>query len=487
MVEARPSTAAGAPQSDVPISPRSTSPALGVSKPQMEPSFGDVSPMDTPCNSPRPTVLTASSSSAARPERNVSIANDPNYPPDVRHNPATDHRRRALSATHDAVVPNSLQGTSSNRTSRPAVGHRRNVSSISDLAHSLRHSTRNSASLPGTETPSLEDLATLANILTSIMSYSSETTAVNSERNSSNASSEESFARSADINANDLEGLRDVVAAARPGVHIRINVYTGGPPLGRMAGAGAPVRSVEDGMVDSAQVDISSSFAKITLTNSITDERPNHDSSETEFLLQSKWLHVFIGIWNAIISEFRVEKAQLKWLVNELYHSFASIFEIALMGTAVFVTVLTLYRGACFLASALEHMFPTYWTGTKHDVNSGSRDSMSPNLAATIFQQPAPSCKRSPVQAGFVYTTEVVTGLFCFAVFVVGIFGWLTVKSIHNNDKEQEKARLQQEMRRAATELELRKLGQRRAKGKGKGKEKVEEEPETSQLNPGPL
>jgi hypothetical protein len=149
-----------------------------------------------------------------------------------------------------------------------------------------------------------EDLTVLANFLTNVLSYSSETTAVNSERNSSNVSSEEAAPYSAGLSAGDLV---EIVTAARPGVHITINVYTGVAHSRRIGSAGTSARFVGDSSVESAQADISSSCPAIPLIYAVVDERPKDDPTETEFMVQSTWLHTYFCFWpRRLISETRV-------------------------------------------------------------------------------------------------------------------------------------------------------------------------------------
>jgi hypothetical protein len=130
-------------------------------------------------------------SSAYHRSRHSSIADNPSYPLDIRQNPCTNHRRNALDTTDPIALPDPPQSAPGR-----AFGHRRNRSSISDFAFPLNRTATGTSSDHGNSAQSIDDglqaLTTLATALTTIMSYSSQTTAVNSERNSSDDSSDES-------------------------------------------------------------------------------------------------------------------------------------------------------------------------------------------------------------------------------------------------------------------------------------------------------
>lgn len=503
MVDTHPSTAVGAPQSDVPISPRSTSPALDMSTMQGDPDAGDVSTLDatitpkqstvlmasssssappehnlTIANDPnvdaaltstQPTVPATKSSSSALPERNVSIANDPSYPPDVRRNPATNHRRRARSAIYDTAPPNPLQDTSSSHTSQPASGHRRNVSSISDFASSLRRSTTGSVSTPGTETPSSEDLATLANLLTNILSYSSGTTAVNSERNFSNASSEGSPLSSNVFGASEWAGLRDVVAAAQPGVHLTLNIHIG-----------APLPSS------------SGSKPMITLINPTANDRLRDSAAESDLQGNSAW---FDSTANNLDrnSAFQPERDAL-----DTWHD--KFVQSCFVYLIIIIPFLTLCFGTYFLIVALNYSLPNYWSFSQHNIDSDSLAGTSPNLAATdsIFQHPAPMCTAHPAQVVLFWTNGFVSVTFGVLFFLT--VAWLVFSKSIDDRRKENWERQMRECNRSSTELIFRNIEtqrkrerereeekaraeeteQKMAKGKSMGKAKLEEEPESS-------
>jgi hypothetical protein len=121
--------------------------------------------------------------------RNVTIAEDPSYPLNVEENPVINDRRHALHARDSTASADPAQSTSGR-----AFGHKRNQSSTSNFAFPMGRSTTGSSSGQGNSASDIDDLqalAAIANVLSTIMSYSSQTTAVNSERESPNASSDE--------------------------------------------------------------------------------------------------------------------------------------------------------------------------------------------------------------------------------------------------------------------------------------------------------
>lgn len=496
MTDTLPSAAAGVPQSDVPVSPRSTSPALDMPTTQGYPDVGE-SHVDEILTSTQPTVSTTSSTAVAppernnsiaidpdvgdartstqptdpgtispsstAPERNVSIANDPSYPLDVRHNPVTNHRRRALSAIYDTAPPHQSQDTSSSRGSLPASGHRRNVSSISDFANSLRCSTIGSTSTPGTGTPSSEDLATLANFLTNVLSFSSETTAVNSERNSSNASSEGLASSSNGIGANEWAGLRSVVAAAQPGVHLTLNVHIGAPlPSG------------------------SGSKPKITLINPTANDQLRDPTTESKLQVHNTWFDSTTTNPDRNAA-FQPERDSLDtWHDRFIQSSFVSLI--------IIIPFLTLCFGIYLLIRALNHFLPNYWSDSQNNIDSDSLVGTSPNLAATdsIFQQPALSCTAHPAQVWLFWANRFVS--VTFGVLFALTVAWLVFsKSIDNRRKENWDRRMR-EYRRSSTQLIFRNIEtqRKRERGweeegagaeemeKGKGKANLEEEHESS-------
>jgi hypothetical protein len=150
--------------------------------------------------SARPSITAGPTDTARNTSSNItessasyrsSIADNPSYPLDIRQNPCTNHRRNALDTTDPIALPDPPQSALGR-----AFGHRRNRSSISDFAFPLNRTATGTSSDHGNSAQSIDDglqaLTTLATALTTIMSYSSQTTAVNSERNSSDDSSDES-------------------------------------------------------------------------------------------------------------------------------------------------------------------------------------------------------------------------------------------------------------------------------------------------------
>jgi hypothetical protein len=173
---------------------------------------------------------------------NHSVANNLLYPSDVTQNPALDHRRNALSFSDTTKPPNPALSTPRNATSGPTSGNRREISRISDFTYppgDSRHTIRS----PSEEevlaqfTKANEELLARYGIAKNRSIDSTQTTAVNTARNSSDASADE-MPLNLTIDVYDSaqwEDLRRVVAAAQPGVSFTFTVGNGSPPSQNVA------------------------------------------------------------------------------------------------------------------------------------------------------------------------------------------------------------------------------------------------------------
>jgi hypothetical protein len=155
----------------------------------------------------------------------VSIANNPTYPPDVRENPATDHRRYAIDAGNFRALSNTAEGDRSGLARSFEPSHRRNNSSkgisfavpLSDRpngsAASEEHTSSHTRNLSGGS--ELEGLRQLS----SQQSHDSMgTTAVNTILPPSVASDDW------DVEMDHWARLRAILDKAGPGVTIKINL-----------------------------------------------------------------------------------------------------------------------------------------------------------------------------------------------------------------------------------------------------------------------
>jgi hypothetical protein len=171
-----------------------------------------------------------------------SVANNRLYPSDITQNPALDHRRNALSFSDTTKPPDPALSTPRNATSGPTSGHRREISRISDFAYSpgdSRHTIRS----PSEEDVSVqfekanEELLARYSIAKNRSLDSTQTTAVNTARNISDASADE-MPLNLTVDVYDpaqWEDLRRVVAAAQPGVSFTFTVRNGSPPSQNVA------------------------------------------------------------------------------------------------------------------------------------------------------------------------------------------------------------------------------------------------------------
>jgi hypothetical protein len=142
--------------------------------------------------------------------------------------PATGHGQNALSGNDSTAPPIPTQSVPLNNTPGLASGHRRGVSTISDFAYQPCDSGFRKES-PSEETRSaaaIEELLALLNIARDRPLNSTQTTAVNTTRNSSDESEDDAPSYRHDGEFTQWAQLREVVAAAQPGVNVTINVYS---------------------------------------------------------------------------------------------------------------------------------------------------------------------------------------------------------------------------------------------------------------------
>jgi hypothetical protein len=156
-----------------------------------------------------------------------TIANDPSYPSGVRQNPALNHRRNALTYRGTTVRPTSLNSTPRTASSKPTSGHKREISSVTDFTYPAGDQ-RETMRSPSEDEESAQFRRNANN--TSLRSR--QTTAVNTTRDSSDASAGEiTLADLAGEMDPDLyENLCRLIAAAQSGVNLTINVYNGNRP-----------------------------------------------------------------------------------------------------------------------------------------------------------------------------------------------------------------------------------------------------------------
>jgi hypothetical protein len=218
------------------------------------------------------------------PAAGSSIEQSYAYALEVRQDLSSDRQETAFDAS-DATAPlNNAQNTLKLDTEPLTSGHRRNVSSISDFAYppgiarnhlqdSEIHAPSHARNISGDN-----EFVNLSNITSNESLGSMQTTAVNTRRNSSVASDRE------DEEVDKWVQLRDIIAKARPGVIISINVYTVAP--------GAQTVLNEDGTMEriattESETDESVSLKQISQISVYTEETTNRD--------QKSWKHILLA------------------------------------------------------------------------------------------------------------------------------------------------------------------------------------------------
>jgi hypothetical protein len=323
--------------------------------------------------------------------------------------PSSDHRQINLSDNNYTAQPNSLQWVLCNDTSGPASSHRREVSNISDFAYAPGDSGFKGES-PSEEiriAVATEEPLTLFNIARNRPLHSTETTAVNTTRNSSDSSVDDFPFNQPDGESTQWVRLREVVAAAQPGVNVTINVYTGSLPP-RRGDAGESTQDFKENKPrEIIQIERvgppSSTWKQTTITRART--------------LLAPWLPVcFAG------------RATLVF-----------IFEMTFMAAFVGAIIAIVWLILAVVAHLLELQFPsTHETTT---ITKFKTDPPSTCPVPSPFQDVAPTCSLSRWQRWYINGTNLSTSLFLLVATWVLVVD--TLKRARRNRNEEQMRRLQ--------------------------------------------
>lgn len=317
-------------------------------------SPGAVDTADPPLQSPRDAQKGDLPSRATEPlhsssSHTQSIANDLSYPPDVRQNPATDHKRDALDPDSHAVPP----VYAGNEAEAPASRHQRNAPSTADFAyapndparlgnpppsnhasssrlvdlgpeHQRQHSFDRNFTMPGSSNQENERIQA-----------STSTSAAGHQRYSSTQTTLADSSRTSSITSSHLpvyawaQQLKHVVASARPGVNVHIDVHVAGLPS-----QGDIVYHIGNEPVQ-AQRRIARS----------------HDLPRTHRPLS-------LLVWRWILNEVHLFFEPLRRVGYSLVALARSLLDILGVVAGCFLLVAVVYVTACVVANVLESIYP---------------------------------------------------------------------------------------------------------------------------------
>jgi hypothetical protein len=192
--------------------------------------------------------------------------------------------------------------------------------------------------------------------------------------------------------------LRDVVAAAQPGVTITINVHTGKPsPKQNVDPNDQSVlnEATEDNQAQNTPHD------KIHLINAFTTSATQTDP------LPPNWPQL-------LLRPFHPLAAPIRYYLNKLHRTLAFILEITIMFSSIISVILLAWFGLSLIAYILDRLIPIDFATQKRDE---SANGVCP--APKPFEKPPqPMCSKSRWQVLWVYGVR-----FGVAVVSAGVVG----------------------------------------------------------------